>query len=468
MNEKDFALTPQDDLPMTEVPPTEQDTKPTEVPVTEDASPALPTAEEQAPTEEAAGGTRKRRAFRPLFLLPGAVVLMVSILILIIYLTTKPTQPAVRDTLFTQGLLPVALTVETDGATEERWGFINKEGQLVIPAQFLHAKSFAKNGLAAVEFAPGEWGYINKDGKTVIPATFEDAETFAENGFAAVKRNGSWGYIYKTGRMVVNPQFDEAHPFGDEGLALVRISDKYGYINSAGAYVINPRFSDAQSFLPGGYAQVEEFGRWGVINKKGEYVINPQFDAISNYSSKSLVLVKKDGKYGYIGKDGVYAILPNYEHATDFAKNGLALVFKDGEPSFIDKKGNIVLRGFYNAQPFSDNGIAAVQRTESDGWCYIDKTGQSIDKGETTFAEALSFSHGIALVENRDGRICAIDEKGKIIFTCPENCENALPFFKDGFSVLLCADPETGKYYLSLIDKNGSVLRDRISDLSLE
>ena len=79
----------------------------------------------------------------------------------------------------------------------------------------------------------GKWGYIDKQGKMVVNPQFDVAHPFVD-GLAAVRigdeSTGKWGYIDKQGKMVVNPQFDSTEPFA-EGLAAVRNGDKWGYIS---------------------------------------------------------------------------------------------------------------------------------------------------------------------------------------------------------------------------------------------
>lgn len=53
-------------------------------------------------------------------------------------------------------------------------------------------------GLAPVQFTNGKWGYINSEQQVVIPARFDDAKEF-KNGKAAAKLNGKWGFIDKRG-----------------------------------------------------------------------------------------------------------------------------------------------------------------------------------------------------------------------------------------------------------------------------
>ena len=92
----------------------------------------------------------------------------------------------------------------------------------------------------------GKWGYIDKEGKLVIPSQFDRADLFLE-GLALINvgfkpgylqgriggDNGKWGYIEPTGKIVIKPQFDNARSFS-EGLALVWIGRKAGFIDKAG------------------------------------------------------------------------------------------------------------------------------------------------------------------------------------------------------------------------------------------
>ena len=62
-----------------------------------------------------------------------------------------------------------------------------------IKAKFRWALSF-NDGLAPATVDFWEYGYINKQGEMVIKAEFENAKPFSE-GVAAVKLHGKWGYI---------------------------------------------------------------------------------------------------------------------------------------------------------------------------------------------------------------------------------------------------------------------------------
>ena len=54
----------------------------------------------------------------------------------------------------------------------------------------------------------GKYGYINRDGNLVIDYTYEDAQELNEYGYAAVKKDGKWGAIDKTGAVVANCNYN--------------------------------------------------------------------------------------------------------------------------------------------------------------------------------------------------------------------------------------------------------------------
>src|SRR5207247_2585718 len=94
-----------------------------------------------------------------------------------------------------------------------------------------------------------KWGYINKNGELVISLQF------------AVDR-----YL---------PAFPE-YRFS-EGLCEIRLDHKMGYINTEGKVVINPRFNLALGFSEELAAVQFDNGKWGYINRAGQIAFNTPF-----------------------------------------------------------------------------------------------------------------------------------------------------------------------------------------------
>ena len=89
-------------------------------------------------------------------------------------------------------------------------------------------------------------GYIDAEGDIIIPARFEEAYGFSE-GLAAVKVNGKIGYIDLNGKLVIRPQFDDVPGvLGDfsDGMAQVRKDGKYGYVDMRGNLLVKPQWDE--------------------------------------------------------------------------------------------------------------------------------------------------------------------------------------------------------------------------------
>ena len=58
--------------------------------------------------------------------------------------------------------------------TESLWGYINEKGEEIIECQYMDAKQFGSNGLAAVSNTEWIWGLINEKGEEVTPFIYSN------------------------------------------------------------------------------------------------------------------------------------------------------------------------------------------------------------------------------------------------------------------------------------------------------
>ena len=201
-----------------------------------------------------------------------------------------------------------------------KWGFINKDGKMVVPFQYDDVLSFSE-GLAAVCYGFREWGYINKKSEIVIPIRYKEAESFSEGLAAVCNQYGEREYINTKGETALNlGKLYRAGSFHD-GMALIaRKEECYGFINKSGEEIISCQYTDADNFHEG-LARVCIGGKWGYVNKSGEIVIPCRYDAAQNFSEGLAVVLSSEGRWGFVDKKGRSTLDYSIEASADADRN---------------------------------------------------------------------------------------------------------------------------------------------------
>jgi hypothetical protein len=150
---------------------------------------------------------------------------------------------------------------------EEKWGYKDSRGRVVIEPRYVVAQEFLPGGIAAVADEK-EWSYIDTKGNVVIkPFLFDNGPDYFREGLARFKSADQFGFFDQTGRKVIAAQFDFAAPFS-EGLAAVCKAGKWGFIDKKGRIVIPLRFEQVGDFKRG-RAPVKLGGQLQSIDKRG-------------------------------------------------------------------------------------------------------------------------------------------------------------------------------------------------------
>jgi len=239
-------------------------------------------------------------------------------------------------TVFSDGLAWVVMENSAPSA-------IDKNGKVVFTLQNAEEVKVYSDGLAAFstvnEKGEQKWGFVDKEGKVVINPQFDDVSNFCDNKCGVMNSDSKWGFIDKEGKIIINYQFDGTGDFKN-GKCVVESSDKKGLIDNDGKYIINPQFSDM--IIDGNMYLIEQDSKWGWCDKDGKIIINPQFGYAYPFNGNKITAVQSGENYGYIDKEGKIIINPQFEMALPF--NGkLALVVSSDKIGFIDKDGKYAI-----------------------------------------------------------------------------------------------------------------------------
>ncbi|SDW18288.1 WG containing repeat-containing protein [Paenibacillus sp. CF384] len=136
------------------------------------------------------------------------------------------------------------------GESTIKYGYLDAQGNVVIPAQFEEANDFQGNK-ALVKVKDNEYALIGLDGRRLHTYKYASVGPLGD-GLLSFQRElaGKTGYMDETGNIVIQPTFYSAFPFED-GRAIVNTSDdfrsKYGVINKQGAFIIKAAYNDIRS-----------------------------------------------------------------------------------------------------------------------------------------------------------------------------------------------------------------------------
>jgi hypothetical protein len=207
------------------------------------------------------------------------------------------------------------------------WGIIDRTGKWVIPPKYRYVWSFQKGEAVAGFSMTGErWGLLDRQGNIVLDARFDRMGWPSRGMLTAGARIGEYlkeGIINERGEWLVEPRWDDTDGGFTDDLMSAAVDGKWGVVSREGEWVIKPQYTNAQKFVDGlcnvyvGGRRDGDYCLWdgkcGFINKVGEMVIEPRFDAASDFEDGVCKVELIDGdpkdnlsRYGYIDTQGRY------------------------------------------------------------------------------------------------------------------------------------------------------------------
>ena len=157
-------------------------------------------------------------------------------------------------------------------------------------------------GLAAV-MRDNKWGYIDINGNEVIAPTFFSASSFV-GGVAVIGEmvDGVYkeGAIDKNGNILIAPKYDKIYDFADNA-AVVSNGGYFGYIDKWGNEIVPVTLENKPLSFTEGVGLIKENGNDRFVNSRGEVVLALGADMLGEGAvSGGIALVSQGGRYGYV------------------------------------------------------------------------------------------------------------------------------------------------------------------------
>ncbi len=388
------------------------------------------------------------------------------------------------DFFFSEGLLPFC-------KTDSKYGYINKNGDVVIEPQFDSALPF-ENGIAVVS-VNGKDVLIND--RAEIIAEYDKISGFC-NGLSVIQLNGKYGYINTSGEIVIIPEYTKANAFLSDGIATVSkdnenlVVDKEGKIlfEIESKYTVeNSNFLSRDDLI----AVSNDEGKYGYMNLNGDMVVDYQFDLAGFFYSSGIARVIIDQKVGYIKKNGEYLISPQEEwldfiydeiedtvyftkkisgkatillldqngnqitnepyNNIDLISDNMFVAFKGNCCGAINNKGEVIIPFEYDSIRNFNNEIGLAVAKKDGKFGYINKQGEKII--DFKFDDASDYNNGYAAVVI-DNLGFYFDNEGQIAVLLGNN----KPYYASADGYFVAYDKTTNSF--ALFNKNSEVIID--------
>ena len=255
-------------------------------------------------------------------------------------------------------LLP--FQVFADDMEQFGYGFLDRDGKVVIPCQYDYAYNFSMG--RSVVFSgqlnsygspdKGKFGVIDANGSMIIPLSYDDASPYDSCGISRVSKGDKYGLIDIDGNIILDFIYDDiSSALGPDGLYDglyeafngtkfygLPMEGTYYALDSTGNVLFEGVFDNFNATPY--YYTGERNDKWALFNLEGERITGFDYDYIGSYS-EGYIQFRKDDLYGYMDLDGNIMIEATFDRAGRFS-DGQAIVRRSGKYCLIDQSGSII------------------------------------------------------------------------------------------------------------------------------
>ncbi len=279
---------------------------------------------------------------------------------------------------------------------EDKYGLIDKSGQILIPCEYYSISDFNDKGVARVETTSFVGGFVNTKGEFLTELNLPYLENF-NNGVAAYDPYGTG--INKVfldenfNEIILNNQYENIRWDPNSGTFIVKLNQKYGIVSKDDTEIV-PCIYDYISVCTDGLYDVQQNGKWGMIDLNGNVTIPCIYDTTGSFEDKSLIIAVENGTRKIVNRSG--EIL--YEDNQIGRYNGNTVqVLENGQPvKIVDLRtgeesaySDIIVLGDYN------DGVALAMNYKFRYYGLVDEAGNVIRNFDIP-TYSLSFYRGHA------------------------------------------------------------------------
>lgn len=178
------------------------------------------------------------------------------------------------------------------------WGYIDQSGKEIISCSLNEVPVFT-DGIAIIQSEEG-FGVMNKEIQIVIPAIHQQILHSGKVDLMIVqdKRTNKYGLTNTQGQIIAKPQYDKIAAFDRTGLAVITVGTKQGLMDAQGQIIAKPQHDKIAPFDRTGLAVITVEAKQGLMDTLGLIVLEPVYEEIKNYEGTNYKLIRLAQQYG--------------------------------------------------------------------------------------------------------------------------------------------------------------------------
>lgn len=260
--------------------------------------------------------------------------------------------------------------------------------------------SEVSGGMRQVEL-DGLWGMTDLSGELTIPCQYKKISTCCNDLVIVQDADGIYSVDTQGHRMYV-PHEAAVTDFKNYANDRVPVLLNGAWHRATGTWQLGTTAFEDMGMYADGYAAAKVGGKWGVVDLSDTWLLPAEYDGIAmdelgHCIGQGAVFASQGGRVQLL-TDG-QATGCWFEDAQPFQEDGFAAVQSDGKWGFIDTTGALQIPCQFESARSFHQGLAAVQI--GDRWGYIRADGTTVI--EPVFYDAKSFCDGYAPVETEHG-----------------------------------------------------------------
>ncbi|NDV94372.1 WG repeat-containing protein [Dysgonomonas sp. 521] len=221
------------------------------------------------------------------------------------------------------------------------YGFIDQEGRLVIPHQYLDVEPF-NNGRAQVTKNGRKGGVIDTLNRVIVPFKYNGSELYPETKRIFLRKGNKRIIVDWDGNFVSPYTYDDMKSTWYESYLVCRNS-KWGIINTEGKEIVPCIYDDISLELPD-KATIWEDNKVGLLDITTNKILLPcKYDKIEvSVKSKYIDFLYK-GKWGISDLDGNEIIQPLYDDKIRVLQNNRFVARIGENEGLLNLNGDVII-----------------------------------------------------------------------------------------------------------------------------